>query len=81
MTLEDYLYMEAHKKLFLHFIAQPDTTFVIPVYQRNYDQKEENCKRLFSDILMIADSGNTHFVGTVCDNMDGKYKSIIIDGL
>ena len=72
--------MEAHKKLFLHFIAQPDTTFVIPVYQRNYDWKEENCKRLFSDILMIADSGDTHFVGTVCDKMDGKYKSIIIDG-
>lgn len=27
-----------------------EKTFNIPVYQRNYDWKEEQCKRLFGDI-------------------------------
>ena len=46
--------MKAQEIYFERFVSQGDTTFVIPVYQRNYDWKKSNCKRLFSDILAIA---------------------------
>ena len=28
--------------------------FVIPVYQRNYDWKVENCKQLFDDLVKVV---------------------------
>ena len=39
-------------------------TFVIPVYQRNYDWKTKNCERLFDDVKFIAKNGDEHFIGT-----------------
>lgn len=42
-------------------------TLIIPVYQRNYDWKIENCAQLFDDIEIIARSGKSgkpHFIGT-----------------
>ena len=46
--------MEAHKKNFLNFIGLSTDCFVIPVYQRNYDWKKDNCKKLFDDIENIC---------------------------
>ena len=39
-------------------------TFIIPVYQRNYDWKTKNCEQLFEDVKTIAESGEKHFIGT-----------------
>ena len=39
-------------------------THVIPVYQRNYDWKVENCAQLFNDLTYIAKNDNDHFIGT-----------------
>lgn len=30
--------------------------FVIPVYQRNYDWKTENCKQLYDDLVKIINT-------------------------
>lgn len=59
--------MEASKIKLLEFIGSSKRTFNIPVYQRNYDWKEEHCRRLFYDIEQIAKSEFTieHFLGTV----------------
>ena len=62
------------------FITASDMIFVIPVYQRNYDWKKENCKRLFEDTCNIVKTGENHFIGTICHKMDGRNKSVIIDG-
>lgn len=35
-------YMEGSKK-----------RFIIPVYQRNYDWKTENCKQLYDDLIKV----------------------------
>ena len=38
--------------------------FVIPVYQRNYDWKDEQCHQLWNDILVLSENPNekkTHF--------------------
>ena len=58
--------MEAHKKNFLSFIGHSNDCFVIPVYQRNYDWKKENCKKLFDDIEIICKKKlKTYFMGSV----------------
>lgn len=59
--------MEANKIKLLEFIGSSKRTFNIPVYQRNYDWKEEHCRRLFYDIERIAKSNCTieHFLGTI----------------
>lgn len=58
--------------------------FSIPVYQRNYDWKKENCEQLFFDIEQIAISKRNHFLGTVVYMQDKSTatfpKYIIIDG-
>jgi uncharacterized protein with ParB-like and HNH nuclease domain len=58
--------MEAHKKNFLNFIGLTNDCFVIPVYQRNYDWKKENCKKLFDDIENICHKNlKTYFMGSI----------------
>ena len=52
------------KKFWLHEFISEKRTFVIPVYQRNYDWKVENCEQLFGDIVHIIESKKPHFIGT-----------------
>ena len=53
---------------------------VIPVYQRNYTWKKENCKLLFDDILGICDNPEKkHFIGSIVF-VDDPDAYIIIDG-
>ena len=33
------------------FLSQTDTQFVIPVYQRSYEQTSTKCEQLYIDIL------------------------------
>ncbi|MDM8565626.1 DUF262 domain-containing protein [Candidatus Halobeggiatoa sp. HSG11] len=75
--------MKAKEKKFLHFLEGSDKHFVIPVYQRNYDWKKEQCKQLFDDLLDIGNSDRTHFLGSIVsiyhdDGDDREY--LIIDG-
>jgi len=58
--------MEAFKRNFLEFIGLSSDCFVIPVYQRNYDWKKDNCKKLFDDIENIAIKKlRTYFMGSI----------------
>ena len=59
--------MYAQKIKLLDFLGQNKKTFNIPVYQRNYDWKIDNCTRLFKDIEKIAVNNFEleHFLGTV----------------
>ena len=67
------------------FLSDPHG-FKIPVYQRNYDWKISNCKRLLDDMEDIeAEGRKSHFFGGVIyyfdeDKIDGRKKNIIIDG-
>ena len=75
--------MKAKEKKFLHFLEGSDKHFVIPVYQRNYDWKREQCKQLFDDLIDISKTNRTHFLGSIVsiyhdDGEDREY--LIIDG-
>jgi uncharacterized protein with ParB-like and HNH nuclease domain len=80
--------MKATETNLNRFLAQNDTQFVIPVYQRNYDWTLAHCKQLVDDILFAGCERNitSHFIGSVVFIHDDVYSSTgvreltIIDG-
>lgn len=38
----------------LEFLEGSRKRFIIPVYQRNYDWKTENCKQLFDNMVQVV---------------------------
>jgi uncharacterized protein with ParB-like and HNH nuclease domain len=80
--------MKATETSLSSFLSQNKTQFIIPVYQRNYDWLEEQCKQLFSDIIEVgtSDEASTHFIGSIVFIHDGVYTSsdvkplVVIDG-
>lgn len=58
--------------------------YQIPVYQRNYDWKKDNCLELFNDVINAYEKEKTHFLGTVVqvqqDEEGGLKHYIIVDG-
>ena len=79
--------MKANEVVLNSFLSQTKTQFVIPVYQRNYDWTEFQCKQLFNDILEIGvKQGGSHFLGSIVFIHDGVYTTsevkplVVIDG-
>ncbi len=72
--------MQAHNNDIQQFLGAPKTVFVVPVYQRNYDWKSDNCEQLFRDIVGIVQTGNEHFLGTICFKVHSSHERAIIDG-
>lgn len=70
-------------KLLTHYLRYAEK-LIIPVYQRNYDWREENCRRLFQDLVrMIRENRKYHFFGSivsVSDPMGSNSEYLIIDG-
>lgn len=70
------------------FLSLTDTQFVIPVYQRNYDWTEAQCKQLLTDTLAAGGSEKitAHFIGSIVYIHDDVYSASgirelsIIDG-
>lgn len=59
-----------------------DRCLVIPVYQRNYDWKKNNCARLFDDLLDVIEHNRpNHFFGSIVYKIEGAIGEMtIIDG-
>ncbi|MCQ2763888.1 DUF262 domain-containing protein [Helicobacter pylori] len=57
--------MKATQSTINDFFALTGTVFSIPVYQRNYTWKKENCKKLLQDIVSISQNKKTHFMGSI----------------
>lgn len=76
--------MNANEKYLIRFLDSSDTNFVIPVYQRNYDWKKEQCKQLYDDLVkLIKYEYKNHFFGSVVSiyNDGGRRREyLIIDG-
>ncbi|MEK7226686.1 MAG: DUF262 domain-containing protein, partial [Bacteroidota bacterium] len=67
--------MKANEIKFDRFLAQPDTQFIIPVYQRNYDWTQSQCKQLLDDIFNVGqdEKQTSHFIGSVVYIHDDVY--------
>lgn len=78
--------MDANKIKLLELLGATKKTFNIPVYQRNYDWKNEECTRLFRDIegIIKKDYEIEHFLGTVVyvlDYVEPTFQQLVlIDG-
>ncbi|WP_121058979.1 DUF262 and DUF1524 domain-containing protein [Helicobacter pylori] len=78
--------MEAKATTLLEFIRESQTNqFVIPIYQRLYSWKKEQCEQLWDDIIKIGgnDKMNGHFIGSILYvRVDDTHSSplLIIDG-
>jgi len=81
--------MTANETRVIDFLASARTQFVIPIYQRNYDWKTEQCRQFLDDVLQVGkdpEGENTHFIGSIVDIQKGIYGAgrinelLIIDG-
>ena len=76
--------MKGTEARLIEFMDGSKKRFIIPVYQRNYDWKIENCKQLYDDLIkVIRHNRKSHFFGSVVSvyNPDGKYSEfLVIDG-
>ncbi|MGN8402871.1 GmrSD restriction endonuclease domain-containing protein [Helicobacter pylori] len=79
--------MKADATTLLGFFEEnQNNQFVIPIYQRLYSWKKEQCEQLWDDIIKIGgnDKMNGHFIGSILYVLDGNTHSnntlLIIDG-
>lgn len=79
--------MKANELQVISFLQKPNVQFVIPVYQRNYDWTETECKQLLKDIKAVeTEDRGTHFIGSIVFIHEGVYTTnniqelVIIDG-
>lgn len=80
--------MKANETKVDKFLATNETTFAIPVYQRNYDWNLVQCKQLLFDIIETGknEKVNAHFIGSIVYVHDDVYTAsgltelTIIDG-
>ena len=62
--------MKGSETKMLGFMEGADKRYVIPVYQRKYDWKIDNCNQLYGDLKkIIRDNRPSHFFGSVVSNV------------
>ena len=76
--------MDAKEGKILRLLEGSDKKFIIPVYQRSYDWKLDNCRLLLKDLITMNEEGcKSHFFGSivyVSNEIGGVNEYIIIDG-
>ena len=76
--------MKGSEAQLLRFMDGVNNRYVIPVYQRKYDWKIDNCRQLYEDLKKIViDGRNSHFFGSIVSQVvpDGSNIEFhIIDG-
>ena len=76
--------MKGSETKLLEYMEGAKKRFVIPVYQRNYDWKTENCKQLYDDLVkVVRNHRRSHFFGSVVSSYqpNGRYTEyLVIDG-
>ena len=76
--------MNGNAKPLVKYLDGSSTRFIIPVYQRNYDWKKENCAQLFDDLKKVIDQKReSHFFGSivsVANTQGASSEMLIIDG-
>ena len=75
--------MKGSEATLVSYMQGADKRFIIPVYQRNYDWRIENCEQLYDDLVKIIRKGrSSHFFGSIVSvHSDGEFNEcLIIDG-
>ena len=76
--------MKGSEARMMEYMDGASKRFVIPVYQRKYDWKEENCRKLYEDLKkIVVDRRDSHFFGSIVSSVVGSGATTeyhIIDG-
>lgn len=76
--------MKGSETKMLMFMEGANNRYVIPVYQRKYDWKIENCRQLYEDLKkIITNNRPSHFFGSIVSSVvpnGSKIEYHIIDG-
>ena len=76
--------MKGSETQLLGLMGGADKRYVIPVYQRKYDWKVDNCRQLYADLeKVIRDGRSHHFFGSIVSQIVPDGSNIeyhIIDG-
>ncbi len=66
----------------IKYLDGSEKRFIIPVYQRNYSWKVENCRQLYDDLVKLCVNGRSmHFFGSLVSVYNGASEEfLIIDG-
>ena len=68
----------------LDLLAEKHGRFIIPVYQRNYDWQQRQCKQLFDDLeQVVLKKRKSHFFGSIVSAQvsdEDPHYHLIIDG-
>ena len=76
--------MKGSETKMINFMEGADKRYIIPVYQRKYNWKQENCRQLYEDLKkIIRDKRESHFFGSIVSSVTAngsKIEYYIIDG-
>ena len=76
--------MKGSEAKMIGFMEGADKRYIIPVYQRKYDWKQENCRQLYDDLKKIVQNKrDSHFFGSIVSSVvpnGSKIEYHIIDG-
>ena len=73
--------MKGTASYLMKFLDGSQKRFTIPVFQRNYDWKRENCKQLFDDLVsVVKEEKDTHFFGSIVSYAHSRDEVVLIDG-
>ena len=66
----------------IKYLDGSEKRFIIPVYQRNYSWKIDNCRQLFDDLVKLSvNNCKMHFFGSIVSVYNGfSEEFLIIDG-
>lgn len=73
--------MKGQEKTLVRFLEGHDNKFIVPVYQRNYNWRLENCRQLYSDLVNVVKEGKkSHFFGSIVYSTESRDNFVLIDG-
>ena len=76
--------MRGDAEKLVRFLEGTDKRFIIPIYQRNYDWGNEQCRQLYEDLIkVVRNNRKSHFFGSIVsvhEENGSMYDYLIIDG-
>ena len=76
--------MKGSETRLIEYMEGAKKRFIIPVYQRNYDWKTENCRWLYDDLVKVSkNQRKSHFFGSIVSVYEPSGRNtelLVIDG-
>ena len=76
--------MNGAKSRIIDYLDGTDKRYIIPVYQRKYEWKQNNCRQLYNDLKkIIHEKRKQYFLGSIVSSVIGNGNLVeyhIIDG-